>query len=354
MRLSPLITLTAGGGRVPRDAAEQYNPSPHSAFTAAQTLNPTATNAATTPSLCAASVHTIPEPLRSHPIPSPNARAQPTAPPHLRAAHQTSASVQPPPCPCSSPCPQLVPSRSPLLPWSSPPFSSSQAPSPTATSLVSSRSFQLYLGGKRKTRWILGKEPKLAESDPKFDEWVSDNCIILGWMFNSMEDRVYHMFICPWVVDCIDPDTTLGLFVADYFGYPQTRWEELAQYEPLSDFPSDGGAESKRLDRRHTYQFLMGLKSDGGVVFYHLLPYPSPSSSVPDQRAFAASSGNHLYCQHCHKASHLIDRCWVLHPELKQQFFQPRGGGSWGWTQWGQRQRHSSDWRHCRSGTHTF
>ena len=27
-----------------------------------------------------------------------------------------------------------------------------------------SRSFQLYLGGKRKTRWILGKEPKLAET----------------------------------------------------------------------------------------------------------------------------------------------------------------------------------------------
>ena len=51
-----------------------------------------------------------------------------------------------------------------------------------------SRSFQLYLDGKCKTRWILGKEPKPAESDPKFDEWISDNCIILGWMFNSMED----------------------------------------------------------------------------------------------------------------------------------------------------------------------
>ncbi|GFY87750.1 hypothetical protein Acr_05g0013890 [Actinidia rufa] len=37
---------------------------------------------------------------------------------------------------------------------------------------VWSRSFQLYLGGKRKTRWILEKEPKPAESDSKFDEWI--------------------------------------------------------------------------------------------------------------------------------------------------------------------------------------
>ncbi|GFS30791.1 hypothetical protein Acr_00g0014100 [Actinidia rufa] len=43
--------------------------------------------------------------------------------------------------------------------------------------------------------------------------------------------------------------------------------------------------------------------------------------------AFASSLGTHLYCQHCHKPGHLIDRCWVLHPELKQQFSRPRGGG---------------------------
>ncbi|GFZ17667.1 hypothetical protein Acr_26g0009370 [Actinidia rufa] len=210
-----------------------------------------------------------------------------------------------------------------------------------------SRSFQLYLGGKRKTRWILGKEPKPAESDPKFDEWFSDNCIILGWMFNSMEDRVYHMFMyhdtVHGVVDCVDPDT---------------RWEELAQYEPLSDFPSDGAVESKRLDRRHTYQFLMGLKSefetlrtqilntsplpslyeafaivDGDERRRRILPslsLPESSSIVPDQKAFAAASGTHLYCQHYRKPGHLIDRCWVLHPELKQQFSRPRGGGRGG------------------------
>lgn len=152
--------------------------------------------------------------------------------------------------------------------------------------------------------------------------------------------------------------TSLELSVADFFGYLQTRWEELAQYEPLSDFPSDGVVESKRLDRRHTYQFLMGLKSefetlrtqilntsplpslyeafaivDGDERRRHLLPslsLPESSPIVPDQRAFAAASGTHLYCQHCRKPGHLIDRCWILHPELKQQFSRPRGGGRGG------------------------
>ena len=31
---------------------------------------------------------------------------------------------------------------------------------------------------------------------------------------------------------------TLGFSVADYFGFLQSHWEELSQYEPLSDFPA--------------------------------------------------------------------------------------------------------------------
>ena len=45
------------------------------------------------------------------------------------------------------------------------------------------------------------------------------------------------------------PQPILGLSIADYFGYVQTRCEELSQYEPLSD----GVVESKRPDRRHPY-----------------------------------------------------------------------------------------------------
>ncbi|GFY97587.1 hypothetical protein Acr_12g0001280 [Actinidia rufa] len=382
---------------------------------AAQTLNPIATNAATTFSLLHSLGQPPAQPPDSHQPPAQPLRNQtatnpascvasvqpcatrqpqpPTQPPVqptcaatslLRSptqseSHQHSlcpCSPAPVPCspvPCTALCSLVQPSPAPIreiqprlvmadslkevvpahmVPVPSPvPVSLSHSqPAQRVTSVLLngknfhawSRSFQLYLGGKRKTRWILEKEPKPAESDPKFDEWVSDNCIILGWMFNSMEDRVYHMFMYH--------DTVHGLWTA----LTQILdGRNLAQYEPLSDFPSDGAVESKRLDRRHTYQFLMGLKSEfetlrtqilntspclpymrrllllmvmsGGVVFYHLFHYPSPLLFVPDQRAFAAASGTHLYCQHCRKPGHLIDRYWVLHPELKQQFSRPRG-----------------------------
>ncbi|GFY91200.1 hypothetical protein Acr_07g0013960 [Actinidia rufa] len=122
----------------------------------------------------------------------------------------------------------------------------------------------------------------------------------------------------------------MRLSVADYFGYLQTRWEELAQYEPLSDFPSDG-AILNTSPLPSLYEALAIV--DGDERRRRLLPsltLPESSPIILDVRAFATSLGTHLYCQHCRKPGHFINRCWVLHPELKQQFFRPRGGGRGG------------------------
>ncbi|KAF8404549.1 hypothetical protein HHK36_009436 [Tetracentron sinense] len=91
-----------------------------------------------------------------------------------------------------------------------------------------SRSFRLYLGGKRKTGWILGKE--------------------LG-----------RLHLIPWL--------NSGTWTT-------TRWEELAQYEPLNDFPTDATVESKRLDRRHTH-LLLWMEMNANVVFFHRLRHLS-------------------------------------------------------------------------------
>ncbi|GFY96148.1 tetratricopeptide repeat (TPR)-like superfamily protein [Actinidia rufa] len=150
---------------------------------------------------------------------------------------------------------------------------------------------------------------------------------------------------------------SLSLSVVDYFAYLQSRWEEVAQYEPLSEFTTEGGIAALRLDRQHTYQFLMGLKSefeafrtqivnttpmssifeafamlDGDERYHRLLQLPPPpvtESIIPDQMALAASgsrfsggrsSSGRAPCSFCGGVTHGRDRCCKLHPELRETF----------------------------------
>ena len=56
-------------------------------------------------------------------------------------------------------------------------------------------SLQLYLGGRGKLSWLSYKESKPADIDDKRAQWDMDNYTILGWLFNSMETRIYQMFM---------------------------------------------------------------------------------------------------------------------------------------------------------------
>ncbi|GFY83179.1 hypothetical protein Acr_02g0014190 [Actinidia rufa] len=69
---------------------------------------------------------------------------------------------------------------------------------------------------KGKTGWILGHHLKPTTSDPTYPQWDID---IYCKSFTGVLGTICHS-------------------VANYFGLLQSRWEELAQHEPLSDFPS--------------------------------------------------------------------------------------------------------------------
>ena len=51
-----------------------------------------------------------------------------------------------------------------------------------------SRSLHIYFGGKGKSSCLLETEKPPPDNDPKRAQWDIDNCTILGWMFNSMEE----------------------------------------------------------------------------------------------------------------------------------------------------------------------
>ena len=241
-----------------------------------------------------------------------------------------------------------------------------------------SRSLRLYLGGKGKSGWLLGIEKQPAASDAKRIQWDMDNCTILDWMFNSIDKRIYNTFMYHdtvnglWTALCqmyaharndarifeLYQDVShasqaaLGLSVVDYFGYLQSCWEELAQYEALSDFPTEAASiVVTRLSRQHTYQFLLGLKPEFETLRTQILntsPMPSlyeayatidsderrrrlgppisttvsASPIIAEQMAFAANSGPRspswrLICHHCGVVGHLKARCFKLHSELR-------------------------------------
>uniref|UniRef100_A0A2N9H666 CCHC-type domain-containing protein n=1 Tax=Fagus sylvatica TaxID=28930 RepID=A0A2N9H666_FAGSY len=144
-----------------------------------------------------------------------------------------------------------------------------------------SRSLHLYLGGKGKSGWLLGIEKQPATTDPKRIQWDMDNCTILGWLFNSMDERTYNTFM--------------------YHDIINSLWTALCQMYVHAR--NDAGISSSSL----------------GPPTSNLAPSPPV---IADQMAFAVNSGPHPprgrpICHHCGIAGHLKAQCFKLHPELR-------------------------------------
>ncbi|GFZ09690.1 hypothetical protein Acr_21g0002890 [Actinidia rufa] len=181
-----------------------------------------------------------------------------------------------------------------------------------------------------------GHHSKPATSNPTYPQWDIDNCTtILGWLFNSMEDMIYHIFIYNdnvnslwtalsqmyahahhdfWIFELYleivrASQDTLGLSIADYFSFLQSRWEELTQYEHLSDFFAAAAT----------------------------IASPAISSWPPliaGQMAFAASygsdsrfSGGRPICSYYGNIGYIRELCFKLHPKLRKQFSKCKGKG---------------------------
>ncbi|GFY95385.1 hypothetical protein Acr_10g0007700 [Actinidia rufa] len=169
-----------------------------------------------------------------------------------------------------------------------------------------SRSVRLFLGGKGKSGWFLDTITKPNAIDPKCVQWEINNCTILGWLFNSIELRIYHVFMYHDMVPLLWSSLTK---ILDGRNLPSIS---LSASSPLK-----GGSQLAVLTVSIAINFLMGLKPkfealrtqivnttpmpsifeafamvDGDERRHRLLQLPPPSvteSTIPDQMALAAS-----------------------------------------------------------------
>ncbi|KAF6143810.1 hypothetical protein GIB67_016731 [Kingdonia uniflora] len=113
------------------------------------------------------------------------------------------------------------------------------------------QSVKLFVGGRGKIGFLLGTEKELAESDPKYAKWFSDDSIVKTWLINS-----------------IQPTISAGYL---FTNNAHLIWESLRK-------PTTTKIYAKIVEKTQVLQFLAGINLDFEYARVHLLdrtPFPT-------------------------------------------------------------------------------
>ncbi|GFZ03747.1 serine/threonine-kinase ATM-like protein [Actinidia rufa] len=192
-----------------------------------------------------------------------------------------------------------------------------------------SRSVCLFLGGKGKSGWLLGTITKPNATDPKFVQWEIDNCTILGCLFNSMEPQIYHVFMYHDMVPLLWSSLTKILDGRNLLSMSPSASSPRRQMGLKPEFEALRTQIVNTTPMPSIFEAFAML--DGDERRHRLLQLPPPlvTGTIPDQMALAAFgsrfSGGRSFsgrdpCSFCRGVTHGRDRCFKLHPELRETF----------------------------------
>jgi hypothetical protein len=244
-----------------------------------------------------------------------------------------------------------------------------------------SRAITLALGGRSKLSFIDESTPSPDKESPDYASWLSKDQLVRSWILNSMDQPLAEIF------SYSDSAAHLWTSVRDMYGQQNNSarifelqrdivnlqqsgkpfvqllgnlkrmWNELEVYRPHT---TDAVTLRKRVEEDKVFQLLASLGAEYEDLRSHILmssELPSLSavcstiqreevrkkvmnaenkSPLSDAHAFSVNrqpkaEGSHKgkrsdsKCQHCHYPGHVIEKCWVLHPELKPKFTKDRG-----------------------------
>jgi len=247
-----------------------------------------------------------------------------------------------------------------------------------------SRAITIALGGRSRLGFINGTAKSPEPSSPKYEAWLSKDQQVMSWILNSMERDLAEIFsysessLDLWnaVRDMYgNQNNSARIFqihkeiaslhqdgkpFVSLLGNLKSLWSELEIYRPPT---VDATILRKRTEEDRIFQLLASLSPDFEDLRSHILmntDLPSfknvcatiqceevrrkvmlrtVNPSPPDVRAYIVRSPSEeksykgkrpdLKCQHCHNIGHSIDRCWILHPEMKPKFSKDQKGGGY-------------------------
>ncbi|KAI5349736.1 hypothetical protein L3X38_002625 [Prunus dulcis] len=211
-----------------------------------------------------------------------------------------------------------------------------------------SRAVTLALGGRSKLGFVNGTIEAPEDSSPDFSESSLSLWKAVKDMYGNQNNAARVFQLKRNLASLQQGDKSF----VHHLGCMKNMWNELDMYRPHT---INAAILLKRSEEDKIFHLLASLGSEYEDLRSHILMNPKlPSfasicttiqreevrrkvmnvdikSSVSEARAFVTnhkSSGDRVYkgkrpdlkCLHCNNIGHLIDRCWILHPELKPKF----------------------------------
>ncbi|XP_038712677.1 uncharacterized protein LOC120006633 isoform X2 [Tripterygium wilfordii] len=239
-----------------------------------------------------------------------------------------------------------------------------------------SRAILLALGGRSKLEFIDENSVAPDANSGEYKAWIANDKLVMTWLLNSMELHLAEIFSFSessadlWKavkemygnqnnaarVFQLQKDIASlqqeGKPFVQFLGSLKSMWNELSIYRPHT---TDSAVLLKRAEEDKIFQLLASLSPDyedlrSRILMNSELPSlanvcstisreevrrkvmnVNVKSDFSEARAYVSNhrrseeKGNkgrrpELKCTHCNNIGHTMDRCWILHPELKPKF----------------------------------